>query len=70
MQDYAVKAHLALSCRGMSRTDFFYGDDKKVYVIETNTIPGMTATSLFPEAAGKAGIPFSKMLDLIIEVAK
>lgn len=70
MQDYAVKAHLALSCRGMSRTDFFFGEDGKVYVIETNTIPGMTATSLFPEAAAKAGIPFVKMLNLIIEASK
>ncbi len=70
MQDYAVKAHLALSCRGMSRTDFFFGVDGKVYVIETNTIPGMTATSLFPEAAAKAGILFTKMLDLIIEASK
>src|SRR3989339_875243 len=70
MQDYAIKAHLALSCRGMSRTDLFLSDDGKVYVIETNTIPGMTATSLFPEAAAKAGIPFVKMLDLIIEAVK
>lgn len=70
MQDYAVKAHLALSCRGMSRTDFFYSDDGKVYIIETNTIPGMTAMSLYPEAATKSGIPFSKMLDLIIEATK
>lgn len=70
MQDYAIKAHLALSCRGMSRTDLFLSDDGKVYVIETNTIPGMTATSLFPEAAEKAGIPFVKMLDLIIESVK
>ncbi len=70
MQDYAVKAHLALSCSGMSRTDLFYGDDGKVYIIETNTIPGMTATSLFPEAAAKDGITFVKMLDLIIESVK
>jgi len=70
MQDYAVKAHLALSCRGMSRTDFFFSEEGKVYVIETNTIPGMTATSLFPEAAAKAGISFAKMLDLIIDASK
>jgi D-alanine-D-alanine ligase len=66
MQEYAIQSHKALGCRGMSRTDLFYGDDGKVYVIETNTIPGMTATSLFPEAAGKSGISFTKMLDLII----
>jgi len=69
MKDCAIKAHWALSCRGMSRTDMFLGDDKKVYVIETNTIPGMTATSLFPEAAGKAGISFTSMLDLIVKSA-
>ena len=69
MQEYALAAHRALNCCGMSRSDFFYGDDGKVYIIETNTIPGMTPTSLFPEAAAKAGIPFPKMLDMIIEAA-
>lgn len=41
----------------------------KLYIIETNTIPGMTPTSLLPEAAGKAGIGFSEMLDLIIKAS-
>jgi len=67
IQDLAVKAHLALGCRGMSRTDIFAGDDGNPYILETNTIPGMTPTSLYPEAAAKAGISFSKMLDLIIQ---
>lgn len=70
MQEYALQAHRALNCGGMSRSDFFYGDDGKVYIIETNTIPGMTPTSLFPEAAAKAGISFPKMLDMIIEAVK
>lgn len=69
MQDLALTAHKALGCKGMSRSDFFYGDDGRVYIIETNTIPGMTGTSLLPEAAGKAGISFPKMLDLIIASA-
>lgn len=69
MQTMAMKAHKALGCAGMSRTDIFYGDDGKLWVIETNTIPGMTPTSLFPEAAGKAGIPFPEMLDLIIKAS-
>lgn len=69
MQDLALTAHKALGCKGMSRSDFFLGDDGRVYIIETNTIPGMTGTSLFPEAAGKAGISFPKMLDLIITAA-
>jgi D-alanine-D-alanine ligase len=69
MQAMALTAHKALGCRGMSRTDLFFGDDGQVYIIETNTIPGMTSTSLFPEAAMKAGISFSKMLDLIIKAS-
>ncbi|MCX6779925.1 MAG: ATP-grasp domain-containing protein, partial [Candidatus Magasanikbacteria bacterium] len=66
MRELALTAHKALGCTGMSRSDFFLGDDGQVYIIETNTIPGMTGTSLLPEAAGKAGISFPKMLDLII----
>ncbi len=67
IQKLAVQAHKALGCRSMSRTDIFVGDDKKLYILETNTIPGMTPTSLFPEAAAKAGISFPQMLDYIIK---
>ncbi len=66
LQELAVMAHRALGCRGVSRTDIFVAADGNFYVLETNTIPGMTATSLFPEAATQAGISFSRMLDLII----
>lgn len=69
IQNLAIMAHKALACRGMSRTDIFVGDDKKFYILETNTIPGMTPTSLFPEAAAKAGIDFSTMLDYIIKAS-
>lgn len=69
IQALALQAHIALGCSGMSRTDIFYGDDGNLWVIETNTIPGMTPTSLLPEAAEIAGIPFSEMLDLIIKAA-
>lgn len=69
LQDMALAAHRALACRGMSRTDIFVADDEKFWVIETNTIPGMTPVSLLPEAAAKAGISFSEMLDLIISAA-
>lgn len=64
----AVKAHRALFCRGYSRTDMILkGTD--VFVLETNTIPGMTATSLLPQAAAKAGLSFSALLDRLIELA-
>jgi D-alanine-D-alanine ligase len=43
--------------------------DDEVYILETNTIPGMTATSLFPQAAAAAGIGFSELLDRLIELA-
>jgi D-alanine-D-alanine ligase len=69
IQKLAIMAHKALGCRGMSRTDVFVGDDKHLYILETNTIPGMTPTSLFPEAATKAGIDFSVMLDYIIRTS-
>lgn len=67
-QEYAVRAHQALRCRGYSRTDMIVSDDE-AYVLETNTIPGMTATSLFPQAAAAAGIGFSELLDRLIELA-
>jgi D-alanine-D-alanine ligase len=66
-QNYAKIAHRALFCRGYSRTDMILQDDE-VYVLETNTIPGMTATSLFPQAAQKAGMSFSQVLDRLIEL--
>ncbi len=67
-QDLAMRAHKALHCRGYSRTDLILsGTD--FYILETNTIPGMTATSLFPQAAANAGIGFSKLLDRLIELA-
>jgi len=64
-QACALAAHRALNCLGYSRTDMmlFQG---KVYVLETNTIPGMTATSLLPQAAAKAGLSFSQLLDRLI----
>jgi D-alanine-D-alanine ligase len=68
IQTAALKAHEALGCSHLSRTDMIVtGGD--VYVLETNTIPGMTKTSLFPQAAAVAGIPFPELLDRLIEVA-
>jgi D-alanine-D-alanine ligase len=67
-QEYAVRAHLALGCRGYSRTDMI-ATDAEIHILETNTIPGMTATSLFPQAAAAAGIGFSELLDRLIQLA-
>ncbi len=67
-QEIAKTAHRALFCKGYSRTDMIL-KDQEIYVLETNTIPGMTATSLLPLAAGKAGISFSRLLDRLIELS-
>jgi D-alanine-D-alanine ligase len=66
-QSYAKAAHRALFCQGYSRTDMIL-KDREIYVLETNTIPGMTATSLLPQAARKAGISFSRLLDQLIQL--
>lgn len=67
-QEYARSAHLVLNCLGYSRTDMILsGED--LYLLETNTIPGMTATSLFPQAAQAAGYSFSALLDRLIDLS-
>ena len=67
-QNYALAAHRALQLRGYSRTDMIVsGDD--IYVLETNTIPGMTPTSLLPQAAAAAGLDFGPLLDRLLALA-
>jgi D-alanine-D-alanine ligase len=67
-QSAAKRAHVALRCTVWSRTDMILHDDK-VYVLETNTIPGMTETSLVPLAARTAGMSFSQLLDRLIDLS-
>ena len=66
-QSLAKKSHQALFCRGYSRTDLILRG-REMFVLETNTIPGMTATSLLPQAAQAAGLSFTKLLDKLIEL--
>jgi len=67
VQSYALMAHRSLFLDGYSRTDMIAGK-KGVFVLETNTIPGMTATSLLPQAAAAAGMSFSRLLDRLVEL--
>jgi D-alanine-D-alanine ligase len=67
-QDIAVRAHRALGCRGMSRTDLVWSGDRMV-TLEVNTIPGMTANSLLPKAARAAGIEFGDLLSRLVDWA-
>ena len=69
VQEVAVAAHVALSCRDLSRVDFIVGDEgepDRVTLLEVNTLPGMTATSLYPEAAGVAGMPMPRLCDALV----
>ncbi len=68
VQELAVRSHQALFLKGYSRTDMILaGSD--IFVLETNTIPGMTATSLYPQSAAAAGYSFSRLLDELIQLA-
>ncbi|MEN6372850.1 MAG: D-alanine--D-alanine ligase [Armatimonadota bacterium] len=65
----ALASHKALGCRGMSRVDMIVKPDGEIVVLEVNTIPGMTPTSLLPTAAKAAGIEFPGLLDRLIQLA-
>jgi D-alanine-D-alanine ligase len=67
-QELGLAAHRALYCRGYSRTDMILKEGR-YYLLETNTIPGMTATSLFPQAAQAAGYSYSQLMDRLVELA-
>lgn len=68
VQDVAVRAFRALGCRDLARVDFVVGDDgdpSAVTLLEVNTLPGMTETSLYPEAAAVAGYPFPVLVSAL-----
>lgn len=67
-QDLAVRAHRALGCRDLSRTDMILSGSR-MPVLEVNTIPGMTANSLLPKSARVAGIPFGELIERLIRSA-
>lgn len=69
IQQAALGAHKMLGCSGMSRTDMILGTDENLHILELNTIPGLTETSLLPQAAEKMGINFPKLLEIIIDSA-
>jgi D-alanine-D-alanine ligase len=69
-QRVALAAHVALGCAGMSRSDTIVTPDGKVLLLELNTIPGMTTTSLVPDAARAAGIEFPELCDRLVKLAR
>jgi len=68
-QNLALSAHHALGCKGATRVDMVMDREGKIYLLEVNTIPGMTETSLLPEAAAVAGIDFKQLVVKILSYA-
>lgn len=68
-QRLAVAAHKALGCWGASRSDFIVNEEGIPVILETNTIPGMTRTSLLPDSAARSGIPFPELVTRFVEWA-
>lgn len=66
LQRIAVAAHELLGCRDLSRADFVVGDDDRIVLLEVNTLPGMTPTSLYPDGAAAIGHDFETLVALLV----
>ena len=68
-QELAIAAYRALGCAGFARVDLMLPEDGEPYVLEANSVPGLTETSLLPQAADAAGIPFDALVERILSMA-
>ena len=68
VQRLALAAHKALGLKGYSRADFILGPDDSLHLLEVNTLPGMTPTSLVPQEAAQLGMDFGQLLEKLIEL--
>ena len=69
-KSWALRAHQIIGCKGISRTDFRYDPkEEKLFMLELNTQPGMTSTSLSPEQASYCGLTINDMIKIILEEA-
>jgi len=69
LQEIAVAAHAGLGCRDLSRADFVVPDAGREYLLEVNTLPGMTPTSLYPDGARGFGLSFPELVSYLVERA-
>lgn len=69
IQELAIKTFTACGCRGVARVDMMLSDEEKPYVMEVNSVPGMTELSLVPDAARAMGIEFPELCEQILEMA-
>jgi D-alanine-D-alanine ligase len=70
LQEYALMSHRALKLSGYSRIDFRVSPEGDIFCLEANSLPGMTRTSLLPQAAQAAGIPFPDLCERIARLAR
>lgn len=68
IQNYAVRAHQVLGCETYSRADFLLTDEGKPYILEVNTLPGMTPTSLFPDSAKAVNMSYEEMVEKLVQL--
>jgi D-alanine-D-alanine ligase len=68
-QELAIEAYRALGCAGFARVDLMLREDGELFVLEANSVPGLTETSLLPQAADAAGIPFDALVGRILAMA-
>lgn len=69
LQEIAVAAHRALGCADLSRADFIVTDREDIVLLEVNTLPGMTPTSLYPDGARATGLAFAALMDALVRSA-
>lgn len=70
VREAAVKVYQAIGCRGLSRVDFFVTyEDQRVVFNEINTLPGFTSISMYPKLFAASGIPYSQLIDNLLELA-
>src|SRR4051794_22114327 len=69
VQELSVRAHVTLGCRDLSRVDFVVEPTGRIALLEVNTLPGMTPTSLYPDGAQAAGIPFEQLVERLVRRA-
>ena len=70
VKELALKAHKAIGCEGGTRVDFLFSEEKGFFLLEVNTLPGMTELSLLPEIAGYCGITFPELIERILTGAR
>lgn len=68
IKDYAIRAHRVLGCETYSRVDFLLTNDGVPYILEVNTLPGMTPTSLFPDSAESEGLHYDEMIEMLVQL--